>query len=524
MENKNVIAMYDVRGIQDYIFRTPKLKHAIGASAIVESIIEDALKDAVNRYNDKSISYDLSWEQIEYKGQDKDIQVLYIGGGNAVVLFKDKELYLAITKLMSKYVLENTYSLQLAATCVDKTDIYQDDYRRLNKKMTEVKADMPESKPVGAFPIMQMELSTGLPVNNDDQSREVELKLIAEKKRRKNTKTEAKIFDNIIEEKGNDSNIAVVHIDGNNMGLRIRELLENGSTNDIGNYDKNSYVDAVKLMRKISYNINHSYKDTFNEMMEIFNKNKDYLIIPVLIAGDDITYVCKAKAALASIEYFVEHIKGKTMTGNSDDVDKYGFSVCGGIAYIHSHFPFSIAYQVAEACCESAKDRAKANLKGNNMVGNFFDFQFCKNIQTLDMDTIRQNQYITSSNENLICRPYEIGGDDNLYYSYNRLKKYLDAFIPLSENKDNGQKDKKLPRTHAKKLRNVYSLGYNQVDSFVRFLASRKWIFPDGDLEAYVLENNKKIAKYYDALELMDVYEPLNLVINAKGEELNEEL
>ena len=68
--------------------------------------------------------------------------------------------------------------------------------------MTEVKADMPESKPVGAFPIMQMELSTGLPVNNGDQSREVELKLIAEKKRRKNTKTEAKIFDNIIEEKG----------------------------------------------------------------------------------------------------------------------------------------------------------------------------------------------------------------------------------------------------------------------------------------------------------------------------------
>lgn len=531
MEQKQVLAMYDIRGIQDYIFRTPKLKHAIGASAIVESIIEEALKAAVEKCNDMQISYELSWEQKIYTGEDKEIQVLYIGGGNAVVLFRDRELYMVVTRLMSKYILEHTYSLQLAATCIDKTGEYQADYRNLNAKMTKVKADMPESKPIGAFPIMQIELATGLPICDEDKSREVALKLAAEQLKRKATKTEAKIFDNIIEEKGKDSNIAVVHIDGNNMGLRIRELLENGSTDNKESYNKDSYIDAINLMRNISYNINHCYKDTFNKMMGIFNRNEEYLIIPVLIAGDDITYVCKAKAAIASVEYFVNDIKNKTMTGNAEDRERYGFSVCAGIAYIHSHFPFSIAYQVAEACCESAKDRAKSNLKENDMVGNFFDFQFCKNVQTLDMSTIRQNQYITPTKENLLCRPFEIGETDK-YYSYDKLKRYINFFNSLNESttKEGKGTDKTLPRSHAKKLRNIYPLGYTQVNSFISFLKSRNWTLPDerkgnneGDskVEAYVMDDNTRIAKYYDALELMDVYVNLESI---EKEAANEEL
>lgn len=92
MENGKVMAMYDIRGIQDYIFRTSKLKHAIGASAIVETIIEDALKEAVNRYTEGAITSDLQWEQKPYSGDDKDVQVLYIGGGNAYAIFRDEGL------------------------------------------------------------------------------------------------------------------------------------------------------------------------------------------------------------------------------------------------------------------------------------------------------------------------------------------------------------------------------------------------------------------------------------------------
>lgn len=49
-----VLAMYDVRGIQKYIFRTAKVQDATGASAIVEDIILEALKMIRNRINHAS--------------------------------------------------------------------------------------------------------------------------------------------------------------------------------------------------------------------------------------------------------------------------------------------------------------------------------------------------------------------------------------------------------------------------------------------------------------------------------------
>ena len=45
-KEQRVLALYDVRGIQKYIYRTSKLKDAMGASRLVEDIIFHALEDA----------------------------------------------------------------------------------------------------------------------------------------------------------------------------------------------------------------------------------------------------------------------------------------------------------------------------------------------------------------------------------------------------------------------------------------------------------------------------------------------
>ena len=47
--DRKVLAMYDAKGIQEYIYRTDKVKDVIGASYIVENIILEALKNAVER-------------------------------------------------------------------------------------------------------------------------------------------------------------------------------------------------------------------------------------------------------------------------------------------------------------------------------------------------------------------------------------------------------------------------------------------------------------------------------------------
>lgn len=505
--DENVLAMYDVRGIQKYIFKTAKVKDAMGASALVENIISEALEEAV-KSEASHMQTELKWYNdkgpVKYEERkDLAIEVLFIGGGNACVLYRSEELCLKINRFMSKYVLEQTYSLQLAVAYVKKTSDYAKDYQELYNKMNEIKANMLITKPLGALPIMKVEMKTGYPLCTEQGSTETLLK----KKNKKSclSEKEEKFFDKLALKKGIDSTLAIVHIDGNNMGLRIRELISG----------KETYSDAVNEIRNISYQIGSQYQSVFEEMNKFFTqkpkkmekfsgKEFEPFIRKIVIAGDDITYVCNAQIALATVEYYCRKISMCTLNGQTDKVSirKYGFSVCAGIAYIGAHFPFSIGYDVAERCCENAKERAKnpENLDGMR-IGNFVDFQICKNVQVRNLDGIRQRDYQTYSGEQLLTRPYFIPGKDDKGfkkledkpYHFKHFKKEILYF----------QDDEKLPRSFAKKIRNTYPQGAFQMQILTQFLNSRGWKMPDGEMKMY--DHNKR-AKWYDVLEMMDCY------------------
>lgn len=564
-KTKTVISMYDVRGIQKYIYRTPKVRNAIGASYIVEHIIEDALKYAIESIKNEqtdgagnknpyvNIKVKLEWYDkgkekdciCGYNEENNDVEVLFIGGGNAFVSYSSIDLCRNINQRMSKYTLVNSYSFQLAVAIHEKSDNYSNDYKSLQEKMADTKADMAVAKPLGALPVMKTELKSGYPAvfidkgdeifrltnekKNEPKSYETVLKLRAyiKKKKEKRLEKEETVFDNLVLKKGEDSQLAVVHIDGNNMGLRIRGLIEN----------KENYNDAVKEMRKVSYQITSSFRKVFDEMHDYFTKaakeevafsgkENKYFIREILVAGDDITYVCNAGIALETVEYYCRKISAYAMNGKTDkeSIDNYGFSVCAGIAFIGSHFPFYIGYEVAESCCSIAKERAKKEeYMDNGRIGNFLDFHICKNIQAQDLKETRKREYITRSGENLLIRPYYIhteacNGNSNFeknnkeYFSFENLKHNIKYF----QLKDN------IPHSFAKQLRNTYPQGQSQTEMFNSFLLSRGFKMPD----EYVKENEDskkeesrlyfdsgkdrvKTAKWYDALELMDYYKSI---------------
>ena len=47
--DQQVLAMYDVRGIQNYIFKSNAAKEIIGASVLVEAIITDGLNAYIKK-------------------------------------------------------------------------------------------------------------------------------------------------------------------------------------------------------------------------------------------------------------------------------------------------------------------------------------------------------------------------------------------------------------------------------------------------------------------------------------------
>lgn len=553
--NQTVLAMYDVRGIQSFIFRTNKVKEIMGASALVENIIQEALEYAVSELNSNgaNINAIFEWEgkdTVEFLEDDSvDAQTLFVGGGNAYVIYRTGELALKVNKLMSRYVLDNTYSLQLAVAMINKTESYKDDYNNVQLRMSEIKASMPHSGCLGALPIVETDDMSGFPISMDDRSflknkLEADMKLSKESllklenyytKCKEEAKSIEKKHGNLITEFGKDSTIAVVHIDGNNMGMRISDLLA-------GIED---YQEAVKRMRDISYSINMSFKDSFDTMQneiegwvkgnankllktKIDDKDARY-IRKIIVAGDDITFVCNGKLALAAVEIFVDDVTKKVMFGdpsNPKDVKEYGMSVCAGIAYVHSHFPFSTAYQVAEECCDSAKTRAKLaenkekykNSDGNERerIGNWVDFQICKDVQNVDLEKNREKDYRVASDEWLLRRPYYIpvAGENNEYESMNANNNEY-SFSHFKDIYSYFTNARKMPASLAKEFRNTYPLGKNAIEELVIFAKSRKKLESEilkpelsGSSEeaGYINKENEYIAAWYDALEMMDMY------------------
>lgn len=97
MENKRsdyILAKFDIGGIQDYIFATNRLRENAGASYQVTRIMEEFLLESFQEAADEeNVKVLLDWKLAELLclQQDERImaEIIYIGGGNAVALFRN---------------------------------------------------------------------------------------------------------------------------------------------------------------------------------------------------------------------------------------------------------------------------------------------------------------------------------------------------------------------------------------------------------------------------------------------------
>ena len=483
--DKKVLAMYDVRGIQNYIFKSNLAKEIIGASAIVDSIIinglEEYKKSKVEKDNEKY--YLTDWENDDahkfFSDANVLMQVMFIGGGNAYVLFKTGAICEKVNHFLGKYVLDKTYSLNLSVAVVAMTESYKNDYAAINNEMRRIKSYMPLTQPVGALPFMMADSVTGYPLTHIEKGD----KYCTESYLKRNAfyhlpeREDEKIFDNMVIQKGDNSILAVCHIDGNSMGVRIINTMK----------DKKLYKDAIPAMRKLSIEIAKTFEDAYDAMEDFMEElsssvkidNKHKLYRKIITAGDDITFVCNAKLAIPAVKYFLQNLGTE-------------YSACGGIAFFNSHFPFSDAYKVAEACCESAKKRAKINTnRGNDgKIGCYLDYQVCTNISAAQLDKYREKNYVTDMGS-IIYRPYYVNvdgqkvlNDKNKQYDIAKLYECM-KYI------------QRLPRSKAKQLRDAISIGKNEKDSCIALLESRGF--------KEVTKAKDEYAIWYDALEIMDL-------------------
>lgn len=252
-----------------------------------------------------------------------------------------------------------------------------------------------------------------------------------------------KLLDDLITKKGEESLLAVVHADGNNMGSKISEMLTDKKDYDsCVNVMREFTADTAKAfgksgldaMQKCQQQLKEDYKDKYDEKAFFFRK--------IIADGDDMTFVCNARFVMDYVRAYLEAVQNYNNKGEKE----WRYSSCAGICIFHSHYPFARAYSLAEQACESAKKNVHGEcIKEESWV----DFHYIHNGVGGDLEQIREHQGVTGC----MARPWRIDIKANTdRKNYNTLRILTDIM------KENGVSRSDI-KTIGSEMEGSYSYG-----------------------------------------------------------------
>ena len=493
-----IFAVYDTVGIQDYIFSTNKLSENVGASKLVANIFAELLPNIIKDYEGQS-----DWKEREKLGVvngqlSVSAEMVFQGGGNAFVAFQDDAAFQKITKEFLIKVNQRTSGVGIAVAAVETNfgDTYKADYAKLMRRLNLAKGNFNIPVPAGNLPITKQSARTGLPVTCFKEDEYIDE---AQRKKRafyhfKKDENEIKEFEQLVAEKNENSFIAVIHADGNNMGNSISKLMANQLT----------YEKAVPAMRELSKEINDCFELALSDTVTAFenwfekqeeNKSKKSPYIELISDGDDLTVVTGGKYALSFAAMLLRNIeKAKSPFGEGSTL-----SACAGVVIFHSHYPFSEAYKLAEECCSNAKKYLRSlELSSQELSYSYLDFHLHQSGRVANLDVLREKQYKSDGKE-LFMRPWCITADVLPNFSeFERLQK---EWV-----------NKNWVRSRLKSLRNAIGTSEKQAEIIIAQSASRGYTLPQFNSkisDTKIPETKSKYAPYFDILELADVYEKI---------------
>lgn len=178
------------------------------------------------------------------------------------------------------------------------------------------------------------------------------------------------------------SYIAVVHIDGNSMGQKfngcktlpdlrnlsnnvasaVRKALDAFGKEVIDKFVGIDFATKLNLKQWVHTGSNEEeYKYLVLELYEELTNEavkEDWSQIlpfrPIIVGGDDITFVCEGRLGLYLAERFIRHL-------TNQDIDGLGsLSVCAGVAIVKTKYPFYRTVKLAEDLCQEAKKEARS--------------------------------------------------------------------------------------------------------------------------------------------------------------------
>jgi hypothetical protein len=524
---QQTLLLVEATGIQEYIFGSNQLAQNIGASELVQlattNWVYEALPDDhnVKRAAEKPDGWII--ENRSLAGDGLAAEVVYAGGGNAMILFADDDEAEKFARRLTRTILEDAPGLGV----VLKRQGFDPDgealaqiHQDLRKALALRKLDRPRSVPLLGLGVTAACVFTGEPaVGLDDERRlisaEVRAKLCAEEDGKERLKRHLRdielagydfIYDfDELGSKGTASYLAVIHTDGNNMGKRIRRIgKECPSPADNAVY--------VRKLRKFSSSVARAARAALNSTVGMLlapanliegklggivpipaKDGQDLLPFrPIVFGGDDVTFVCDGRLGL---EVAAKYLHEFTTQPLDDGEPAYARA---GVAVVKTHYPFSRAYDLAEELCKSAKQYIKKWEDEGEEGITALDWHFAVGGLVLPLGEVRRREYTVEKDVSLLMRPLHLGHPASDWRSWQTFTRLMDEF-------QDKRGDWYGRRNKVKALRDALRAGPDAVKVFVQTVGQPLPPIP----QRPEMKNQGwqgKECGYFDAVEALDFY------------------
>ena len=287
--------------------------------------------------------------------------------------------------------------------------------------------------------------------------------------------------------------IAIVHIDGNNMGKKFNSCKDLSSriamSRSISRKTRSTFA---ALLRGI---VKDHQEGRFGIELNQNKKGEYYLPIrPLILGGDDITFICAGKVALEYTKRYIEMMR--VPDGETAREIPQGIDCCAGIAILRTSYPFFRGYELAEQLCGEAKKKSRPK-EGSCWI----DFALLHGEQAPTIGQIREQEYTGRFIKKMHFGPYEIGGD-----GASDLDNLLDTIWAVQT----AIEEKRLARNKVKELRYVLQRSEHDIKSVTEQMLHRKktmpacaaWTAYEDRLWAEI--DGERKTPYVDVIELLD--------------------
>lgn len=549
---QQTLMLIEATGIQDYIFGSNQLAQNIGASELVTQATTDwVYQELPQPHNvEQDPTHPDGWciTDRALVANSLAAEVVYAGGGNAMLLFGDDDRADAFARRLTRRILVGSPGPQV----VLKRQSFDPEeqalaklHQGLRKDLARRKLNRSRSAPLMGLGVTAACIYTGGPAVPVDDKRLFETRALGEdqlvsaevlaKLKARESATDRLnhhlkdvlragyefVYDfDKLGTKGESSYLAVVHADGNHMGDRIKAIgAKFPHPEDNANY--------VLALRRFSESVQEAASAALNrtagmllapDNIERDDKGQDLLsgvvpiwdnqylpFRPIVFGGDDVTFVAEGRlgleiAARYLSEYASHHLAdGELINGKlAEGLPAYARA---GVAVVKTHYPFSRAYELADDLCQSAKGYIKEWTNRGEPGVTAMDWHFAVAGLVLPLKEVREREY-TAREGTLLMRPLRLNDPNQDWRSWQ-------AFYNLTHEfqRQNGEWAGR--RNKVKALRDALREGKDATQIFLRNIEATLPPIPrQPEMDSSGWQGG--VCGYFDVIEALDFYVQLH--------------